>query len=58
MPAPTKTATGQVFKQQVKLMGNQFELSAVGDDADWANTVIQAGIDEIEDMESIKFIMQ
>jgi len=34
-------------------MGNQFELSAVGDDADWANTVIQAGIDEIKRIEQL-----
>lgn len=53
MVQPTKNGILQVFKQQVKLMGNQFELSVVTDDGPWADTVIQAGINEIKRIEQL-----
>ncbi len=45
--------TRQVFKQQAKLMGNQFELSAVTDDECLADSFIMAGIDEIKRIEQL-----
>ena len=42
-----------VFKRSCKLMGNHFELSAVADDADWANNKIDAGIEEIRRIERL-----
>ena len=49
----SKPNTKQLFKQQAKLMGNQFELSVVADDAEWAYSVIEAGIDEIKRIEQL-----
>jgi len=53
MSSPTKTDTRQVFKQQAKLMGNQFELSAVTDDESLAISFIEAGIEEIKRIEQL-----
>src|SRR5258708_4474392 len=49
----TETCIKQLFKKQAKLMGNQFEISAVAADAFWADTVIQAAIDEISRIERL-----
>ncbi|MDE3143005.1 MAG: FAD:protein FMN transferase [Bacteroidota bacterium] len=43
----------QVFKVNAFLMGNQFEISAVSDDEDWANERINAGINEIKRIEKL-----
>jgi len=43
----------QLFKQQAKLMGNQFQLSAVDNDAHRANNIIEAGINEIKRIEKL-----
>ncbi len=53
MSSLINTDTRQVFKQQFKLMGNQFELSAVTDDEGLANNFIKAGIDEIKRIEQL-----
>jgi FAD:protein FMN transferase len=42
-----------VFDRSLKLMGNRFQLSAVGDDADWANECIDAGVREIQRIEKL-----
>ncbi len=42
-----------VFDRTLKLMGNRFQLSAVGEDADWANECIDAGIGEIQRIEKL-----
>jgi thiamine biosynthesis lipoprotein len=42
-----------VFKKSCKLMGNQFELSAVSDNEEWANEKIEAGIAEIQRIERL-----
>ncbi|HCL82943.1 MAG TPA: thiamine biosynthesis protein ApbE [Chitinophagaceae bacterium] len=42
-----------VFDRTFKLMGNRFQLSAVGEDADWANECIDAGIGEIQRIEKL-----
>jgi thiamine biosynthesis lipoprotein len=43
----------QVFKKSCKLMGNRFELSAVGQTEEWANEKIDAGINEIKRIERL-----
>ncbi len=53
MVTHAKTHTRQLFKQQAKLMGNQFELSVVAGNAHWADSVIQAGINEIRRIEQL-----
>jgi FAD:protein FMN transferase len=42
-----------IFKRSCKLMGNQFELSVVADDEQWANDKIEQGIDEIRRIEKL-----
>jgi thiamine biosynthesis lipoprotein len=53
MVTTAETAVKQLFKKQVKLMGNQFELSAAGYSARWAEDVINAGINEIRRIEQL-----
>ncbi len=43
----------QLFKVRTKLMGNQFELSAVASNEDWAMQRIDAGINEIKRIEKL-----
>jgi len=43
----------EIFKRTCKLMGNRFELSVVGPDERWANEKIDAGIREIQRIESL-----
>jgi len=49
----TLTITKTVHQRALRLMGNRFELSVVSDDADWANTCIDAGIAEIQRIEKL-----
>ncbi|HWB25605.1 MAG TPA: FAD:protein FMN transferase [Chitinophagaceae bacterium] len=53
MVTAAEPVTKLLYKKQVKLMGNQFEISAVATDAYWAETVIQAAIDEIKRIEQL-----
>jgi thiamine biosynthesis lipoprotein len=43
----------QIFKRTCKLMGNRFELSVVAGDELWANEKIDAGIGEIQRIETL-----
>ncbi|HXB94577.1 MAG TPA: FAD:protein FMN transferase [Puia sp.] len=43
----------RVFKRQMKLMGNHFELSVAGTDDAWASDCIDAGIREIQRIERL-----
>lgn len=43
----------QTFKQVLKLMGNRFELSVVGDDEKWAHEKINSGVEEIRRIETL-----
>jgi thiamine biosynthesis lipoprotein len=43
----------RVFKVRTKLMGNQFELTVVASDEDWAMQRIDAGINEIKRIEKL-----
>lgn len=50
----TETAVQQkLFKQTMKLMGNRFEITVVGEDAAWANGMIAAAVSEIERIEKL-----
>jgi thiamine biosynthesis lipoprotein len=42
-----------VYHKSLKLMGNGFQLSAMGDNEDWANECIEAGIEEIQRIEKL-----
>ena len=42
-----------VFKRQLRLMGNQFEISAVSDDEEWAHERIDMAVDEIRRIERL-----
>lgn len=42
-----------VFKKELKLMGNHFEISAVSNNEAWANERIDAGIKEIQRIEKL-----
>jgi len=43
----------QVYKEEMKLMGNHFELSVVAEDPIWAHTQIAAGVEEIRRIERL-----
>ena len=43
----------QVFKIGTKLMGNHFEISAVAEEESWANTRIDAAVNEIKRIEKL-----
>jgi thiamine biosynthesis lipoprotein len=43
----------QVFKRAMKLMGNHFELSVVAEEEEWANQRIDAGVREIQRIETL-----
>ena len=43
----------KIFKTGIKLMGNHFELSVVAENEDWAQTRINAAIDEIKRIEKL-----
>ncbi|RYF57723.1 MAG: FAD:protein FMN transferase, partial [Cytophagaceae bacterium] len=45
--------SGQLHKKVLRLMGNRFEISAVIPDADFAETAIDAAIDEISRIETL-----
>ena len=42
-----------VYKRVLKLMGNRFELSVVADDEAWAQSCIDAGVEEIQRIERL-----
>ena len=42
-----------VFDRSLKLMGNRFQLSAVGENEEWANACIDAGVSEIQRIEKL-----
>ncbi|MDP9041731.1 MAG: FAD:protein FMN transferase, partial [Bacteroidota bacterium] len=42
-----------IYHKSLKLMGNRFQLSAMGNDEDWANACIDAGIKEIQRIEKL-----
>ncbi|HEY5368760.1 MAG TPA: FAD:protein FMN transferase, partial [Hanamia sp.] len=43
----------KLFKKGLKLMGNHFEISAVGNEETWANERIDEGISEIQRIEKL-----
>lgn len=43
----------QAFKQSMKLMGNHFEITVIGDNVDWANEMIAIGVNEIKRIERL-----
>ncbi|MEO7046752.1 MAG: FAD:protein FMN transferase [Ferruginibacter sp.] len=43
----------EIFHKSLKLMGNRFQLSAVGETAEWAEDCIDAGIAEIRRIEKL-----
>ncbi len=47
MPEPS------VFDRSVKLMGNRFQLSVVAENEEWANSCIDAGVNEIQRIEKL-----
>jgi len=48
----TEKKTG-LYRKGMKLMGNQFEISVVGEDADWAAPRIDAAVSEIRRIEEL-----
>jgi FAD:protein FMN transferase len=42
-----------IYHKSLKLMGNRFQLSAMGNNEDWANACIDAGIKEIQRIEKL-----
>ena len=48
-----KTSTKTVFDKSLMLMGNRFQISAVGGSADWAHARIDAAIGEIRRIEAL-----
>jgi len=53
MPGIETVATLAVHKHVLKLMGNRFEISVVGDDAVWANSRIDLAVAEISRIEKL-----
>lgn len=47
------TAAVSIHKQQMKLMGNQFEISVCSNDAAWAASRIEEAVDEIRRIEKL-----
>ncbi|OCX53233.1 thiamine biosynthesis protein ApbE [Mucilaginibacter sp. PPCGB 2223] len=47
------TSLLSVYKRVLKLMGNRFELSVVADDETWAQSCIDAGVEEIRRIEKL-----
>jgi thiamine biosynthesis lipoprotein len=43
----------QIFRREVKLMGNRFEITVVGHTPEWANEMIDAGVREIQRIEKL-----
>lgn len=43
----------QLYRQEMKLMGNRFEITVVGHDETWASEMIAAGVNEIERIEKL-----
>ena len=49
----TKELNNTLFRRVVKLMGNQFEITVVADDEDWANERIDEAVEEIRRIEKL-----
>ena len=49
----TKELNNTLFRRVVKLMGNQFEMTVVADDEDWANERIDEAVEEIRRIEKL-----
>lgn len=49
----TEQTIATVFRRALKLMGNRFELSVVGDDPAWAHEHIDAAVEEIRRIERL-----
>src|SRR5436190_17700041 len=49
----TKEVNNTLFRRVVKLMGNQFEITVVADDEDWANERIDEAVEEIRRIEKL-----
>lgn len=45
--------TKRVFKKEMKLMGNQFEITVVAADELWADQMIETGVEEIKRIEKL-----
>lgn len=43
----------QLYRQEMKLMGNRFEITVVGHDETWASEMIAAGVNEIKRIEKL-----
>jgi thiamine biosynthesis lipoprotein len=43
----------QIFKREMKLMGNRFEITVVGHTPEWANEMIDEGVREIQRIEKL-----
>lgn len=43
----------QVFRREMKLMGNRFEITVVAHSAEWANEMIDEGVREIQRIEKL-----
>src|SRR5438046_865610 len=48
MPIAEQTANSTLHKKVLRLMGNRFEISVIANDAVYANTCIDAAVDEIQ----------
>ena len=53
MPEIITGKSQAVFKRQLRLMGNQFEISAVSDDAEWAHERIDLAVEEMQRIERL-----
>src|SRR5215467_6929457 len=53
LAAQTKVMQQSLFKKEMLLMGNQFEISAVADDEEWAYERIDEAVEEIRRIEKI-----
>jgi len=53
MPETITDKKQSLFKRQLRLMGNQFEISAVSDDAEWAYERIDLAVEEIRRIEQL-----
>jgi thiamine biosynthesis lipoprotein len=49
----SEPAVRQAYKRQVKLMGNQFEITVVGEDGLWAEECMEEAISEIRRIEAL-----
>jgi thiamine biosynthesis lipoprotein len=53
MPIAEPTAISTLHKKVLRLMGNRFEISVIANDAVYANTCIDAAVEEIQRIEKL-----